>query len=70
MVWEEWISLVLILFNTNRMADVKLIKDLAITLIMTLDKHSSPNDIIEGFDEALEEYETLLQHITNNVQRN
>ena len=37
--------------------------------IMTLDKHSSPNDIIEGFDEALEEYETLLQHINKNVQR-
>jgi hypothetical protein len=52
------------------MADVKLIKDLAITLIMTLDKHSSPNDIIEGFDEALEEYETLLQHINNNGKRN
>ena len=51
------------------MADVKLIKDLAVTLIMTLDKHSSPNDIIEGFDEALEEYETLLQHINNNGKR-
>jgi hypothetical protein len=69
MVREEWIPLLLVLFNTNRMADVNLIKDLAATLIMTLDKHSSPNDIIEGFDEALEEYETLLQHINKNVQR-
>jgi hypothetical protein len=47
------------------MADVKLIKDLALALIMSLDKHSSPNDIIEGFDDALEEYETLLQLINN-----
>ena len=66
---EEWIPLLLVLFYTDRMADVNLIKDLAATLIMTLDKHSSPNDIIEGFDEALEEYETLLQHINKNVQR-
>ncbi len=29
-----------------RMADVELIKDLAINLIMALDKHSSPNDIV------------------------
>ena len=66
---EEWISLLLVLFYTDRMADVNLIKDLAATLIMTLDKHSSPNDIIEGFDEALEEYETLLQYINNNAKR-
>jgi len=43
-----------------RMADVKLIQDLAANLIMALDKHSSPNDIIEGFEEALDAYEQLI----------
>jgi hypothetical protein len=43
------------------MADVKLIHDLASNLIMALDKYSSPNDIIEGFEDALDEYEELIQ---------
>lgn len=42
------------------MADVNLIKDLAANLIMALDKHTSPNDIIEGFEEALDDYEELI----------
>lgn len=42
------------------MADVTLIKDLAVNLIMALDKHSSPNDIIEGFEDALDGYEELI----------
>jgi hypothetical protein len=42
------------------MADVTLIKDLAANLIMALDKHSSPNDIIEGFEDALDAYEELV----------
>jgi hypothetical protein len=41
------------------MADVTLIKDLAINLIMALDKYSSPDDIIEGFEEALDAYDEL-----------
>jgi len=41
------------------MADVNLIKDLAINLIMALDKYSSPDDIIEGFEEALDCYDEL-----------
>ena len=45
----------------NRMADVELIKDLATNLIMALDKHSSPNDIVEGFEDALDGYEELIQ---------
>ena len=45
----------------NRMADVELIKDLATNLIMALDKHSSPNDIVEGFEDALDSYEELIQ---------
>lgn len=44
-----------------RMADVELIKDLATNLIMALDKHSSPNDVIEGFEDALDAYEELIQ---------
>ena len=42
------------------MVDLKLIKDLAANLIMALDKHSSPNDIIEGFEDALDAYEELI----------
>jgi hypothetical protein len=42
------------------MADVDLIKDLASNLIMALDKHSSSNDIIEGFENALDDYEELV----------
>ena len=42
------------------MADVKLIQDLAASLIMALDKHSNPNDIIEGFEEALDAYEDFI----------
>jgi hypothetical protein len=42
------------------MADVTLIKDLAANLIMALDKYSSPNDIIDGFEEALDAYEALV----------
>jgi hypothetical protein len=43
------------------MVDIELIKDLATNLIMALDKHSSPNDIVEGFEEALDSYEELIQ---------
>lgn len=43
------------------MADVTLISDLAKDIIMSLDKYYSPNDIIEGFDDALEAYEELVQ---------
>jgi hypothetical protein len=42
------------------MADRDLIKDLAMNLIMALDKYSHPNDIIEGFEEALDGYEELI----------
>ena len=42
------------------MADVNLIKDLASNLILALDKYSSPNDIIEGFEDALDSYEELI----------
>ena len=42
------------------MADVTLIKDITTNLIMALDKHSSPNDIIEGIEDALDAYEDLI----------
>lgn len=45
---------------TCRMVDLDTIKDLAIGLIMALDKNASPNDIIEGFEEALDSYEELI----------
>ena len=43
------------------MVDVEIVKSIATNLIMALDKHTSPNDIIEGFEEALDEYESLIQ---------
>ena len=43
-----------------RMADVTLIKDLAMGLILALDKTASPNDIVEGFEDALDAYEQLI----------
>lgn len=42
------------------MADIKLIKDIVSNLIMALDKYASPNEIIEGFDDALDAYEDLI----------
>lgn len=42
------------------MAERDLIKDLAMNLIMALDKYSSPNDIIEGIEDALDGYEELI----------
>lgn len=42
------------------MVDVKLIKDLATNLIMALDKYTSANEIIEGFEDALDAYEELI----------
>jgi hypothetical protein len=52
------------------MVDLKVIKDLAANLIMALDKHSSPNDIIEGFEDALDEYVELIQRFhESNEQR-
>jgi hypothetical protein len=44
------------------MADLKLIKDLATSFIMALDKHSSSQDIIEAIEEALDDYEFLINH--------
>jgi hypothetical protein len=46
--------------NPCRMADVNLIKDLAMGLIVALDKTASPNDIVEGFEDALDAYEQLI----------
>jgi hypothetical protein len=45
------------------MVDLAVIKDLALNLIMALDKHSSPQDVIEGFEDALDEYEALIQQL-------
>lgn len=45
------------------MADLKLIQDLAMNLIMALDKHASPNDVIEGIEDALDAYEDLINQL-------
>jgi len=45
------------------MVDLEVVKSLATNLIMALDKHTSPNDIIEGFEDALDEYEDLINKL-------
>jgi hypothetical protein len=43
------------------MADVREIHAVVTALIESLDKTSSPQDIIEAFDDALEIYENQIQ---------
>ena len=49
--------------HPNHMANVKLIRDLAGSLIMTLDKHYSPYDIVGEFEVALDAYADALDDI-------
>jgi hypothetical protein len=42
------------------MAEVTLIKKLAFNLILALESVSSADEIFEGFESALDEYENLL----------
>jgi hypothetical protein len=42
------------------MADVNEIKQVVEALISAFDKTSSPNDILEAFEDALDDYENLL----------
>ena len=46
--------------HPNRMADLATIKDCAYYLIMALDKTSSPQDVLEGFEQALDDYECFI----------
>ena len=43
------------------MADVKEISQVVSALIEAFDKTSSPNDIIEAFEDELDAYEELIQ---------
>ena len=42
------------------MADLRTIKDCAYYLIMALDKSSSAQDVLEGFEQALDDYELFI----------
>jgi hypothetical protein len=42
------------------MADVNEIRQVVDALLLAFDKTSSPNDILEAFEDALDDYETLL----------
>lgn len=44
------------------MADLTLIKELAADIISALDKHYTPQQIIDGFDEAIDEYEAITRN--------
>ena len=46
--------------HPDRMADLTTIKDCAYYLIMALDKTSSPQDVLEGFEQALDDYECFI----------
>lgn len=48
--------------DTYFMADLKEIKAIVSTLIEALDKTSSPNDIIEAFEDELDAYDALIQN--------
>lgn len=45
---------------SNRMADVNEIRKVVDALIQAFDQTSSPNDIIEAFEDALDRYEELI----------
>ena len=42
------------------MVDLNFITKQATNLLMTLDEFASPNDIIEGFEDALDAYEEFV----------
>lgn len=42
------------------MADQATIRDCAFYLIMALDKSSSAQDVMDGFEEALDDYEAFI----------
>ena len=42
------------------MADLRTIKDCGYYLIMALDKTSSAQDVLEGFEQALDDYECFI----------
>ena len=44
----------------KRMADLATIKDCAYYLIMALDQSSSAQDVLEGFEQALDDYECFI----------
>ena len=58
---ETRLPLVFLPLDSYFMADVKEISQVVTALIEAFDKTSSPNDIIEAFDDALEGYEQLIQ---------
>jgi hypothetical protein len=48
------------------MADVNKIRQVVAALIDAFDSTSSPNDIIEAFEEELDAYEALIQSYHQN----
>jgi len=51
------------------MADLRTIKDCAYYLIMALDKTSSAQDVLEGFEQALDDYECFIVQPRGNDER-
>lgn len=61
MVREAWLSVLFIPLNSYFMADVNKIRQVIAALIDAFDSTSSPNDIIEAFEDELDAYEELIQ---------
>ncbi len=61
MVWEAWFPILFIPLDPYLMADVAKIRQVVAALIDAFDSTSSPNDIIEAFEDELDAYEELIQ---------
>jgi hypothetical protein len=55
------LSILFIPLDTYFMADVNKIRQVVAALIDAFDSTSSPNDIIEAFEDELDAYEELIQ---------
>lgn len=66
MVREAWLSVLFIPLDTHFMADVNKIRQVVAALIDAFDSTSSPNDIIEAFEDELDAYEELIQTYHKN----
>ena len=61
MVREAWLPILFLPLDSYFMADVNKIRQVVAALIDAFDSTSSPNDIIEAFEDELDAYEQLIQ---------
>ena len=61
MVREAWLPILFLPLDSYFMADINKIRQVVAALIDAFDSTSSPNDIIEAFEDELDAYEQLIQ---------